>query len=160
MNQKLARFDPHVTWLASVVVVCLLLVLDLVAASSGATAALDLTKSEPGGCPKGQISSAQGCVTTPVLLRQVKPKYPRQALSRHAQARVILGATVDAGGMVIDISVLSCTTPHVRFEDSAIKAVKKWRYRPASFGGESIPVIWKVVVDFMLDYGQTDRELG
>ena len=60
---------------------------------------------------------------------------------------VILSATIDKTGHVVDLDVVRSTPG---FEEAAIKAVSKWEYTPTLMNGEPIPVVMSVVVTFNL----------
>lgn len=58
----------------------------------------------------------------------VKPAYPSIALNGEREGRVRLSITILADGSVTDVQVVSVNPPGYRFEQSAVEAVKKWRY--------------------------------
>ena len=52
-------------------------------------------------------------------------------------------------GKVRDVSVRAASIPGV-FEDSAVRAVSQWRYKPVMRDGKSIPVRTQIRVRFSL----------
>jgi TonB family protein len=63
------------------------------------------------------------------LLKSVKPAYPQKAEASKTQGWVELDFTVTESGAVKDIAVHAASAPGV-FEDAAITALSKWRYKP------------------------------
>jgi len=62
------------------------------------------------------------------------PVFPSLARTIRAEGRVSLIATVGADGEVLAARVVECTRPGVGFEQSALAAVKHWRYAPVPPG--------------------------
>jgi TonB family protein len=67
-------------------------------------------------------------VASPVA--QPQPEYPRRALEAEKEGIVRLRITIGPDGSVIDAVVLSAQ-PRGWFENAAVSAVKRWRYRPS-----------------------------
>lgn len=61
---------------------------------------------------------------------QSLPGYPRVALERGIEGRVIMSITIMPDGSVRDVRVVSAR-PQGYFEASAVRAVQTWRYRPS-----------------------------
>jgi TonB family protein len=79
------------------------------------------------------------------LIRQVKPVYPSQAKAAHIVGNVILEVRTDRNGYVEDVTVVQ---GHPSLIQSAIDAVRQWRYVPVVLRGETVPVVTTVVVPF------------
>ena len=79
------------------------------------------------------------------LIHQVKPVYPSQAKAAHIAGNVIMEVRTDRNGYVEDVTVVQ---GHPSLIQSAIDAVRQWRYVPVVFGGETVPVVTTVVVPF------------
>lgn len=62
------------------------------------------------------------------------PMYPSRAASRGTEGWVVVSFTVTAKGTVIDPVVVEADPPNI-FNRSAIKAVKKFKYRPRVVDG-------------------------
>jgi protein TonB len=62
--------------------------------------------------------------------------------------KVILQAVINERGDVVDVKVLKS---HPLLDDSAISAVKRWKYKPATLEGKPVAVYFTVVVNFTLD---------
>lgn len=97
------------------------------------------------------LAGAEG-VTLPELIPEskIKPDYPELARVARIEGRVILQAIVLKDGSVGELEILSCNRPGMGFEDAALAAVAKWRYRPAMQGSKPVDVYFTVRVDFEL----------
>jgi protein TonB len=62
---------------------------------------------------------------------QALPRYPRVAQEREVEGRVVLSITIMPDGSVRDVRVVSAQ-PRGYFEESALRAVQTWRYRPSN----------------------------
>jgi protein TonB len=87
-------------------------------------------------------------MTKPMLLVKVEPTYPDVARMARLSGRVTISAVIGLDGSVESAEVLASTSP--LFSDTAIGAVRKWRYRPALMNGKPVRVYFTVVVDFSL----------
>jgi TonB family protein len=65
------------------------------------------------------------------------PQYPQMARIAHISGDVVLGITIDRKGEVTNIVVHQ---GHPILVNSAIDAVKKWKYRPYVLNGEAVEV--------------------
>jgi TonB family protein len=79
------------------------------------------------------------------LIHQVKPVYPSQAKVAHIVGNVILEVRTDRNGYVEDVTVVQ---GHPSLIQSAIDAVRQWRYVPVVSRGEMVPVVTTVVLPF------------
>ena len=77
------------------------------------------------------------------LLKRVEPIYPRQLQSMRIAGTVVLDAVIRRDGTIGDVTVLQSS--NAAFTQSAITAVKQWRYNPLSYEG-----ILTVTVNFTL----------
>ena len=57
-----------------------------------------------------------------------------------------------------DVEVLRTNRPNMGFEESAIEAVKQWRYKPAMQGSRPVDVYFTVVVEFDLAYSNLNEK--
>ena len=85
----------------------------------------------------------------PDYLRNPPPVYPEQARVEHRQGVVLLLVSVSDIGNPTSVSV-SRSSGYTDFDDSALRAVRRWRFRPASAGGMNIPSTVGVPVNFEL----------
>jgi len=84
----------------------------------------------------------------PEVLDRVVPEYPRAARAAGAEGSVLIRAIVRKDGTVDDVEVIK-DLPY-GLGDAARRAVRRWRFRPASFQGEPIDVYYTVSVNFRL----------
>lgn len=96
--------------------------------------------------PSGPLRAGAGG-PTPVKVVDVEPVYPRLARAARIQGVVILDATIDETGRVVDIRVLRSIAP---LEHAAIEAVKQWRYMPAVVNGRAVAVVMTITTSFRL----------
>ena len=89
-----------------------------------------------------------GDMVRPVLLEKVSPSYPRVARQAGLGGRVTVRAVIAPDGSVESVEVFASTNP--LFNDAAVDAVRKWRYRPALMNGRPVRVYFSVVVDFLV----------
>ena len=69
--------------------------------------------------------------------RYVAPVYPRAALEDNVSGEVRVRITVDAEGKVTDTVILE-STPAGVFDDAALAAVRRWRFKPAEVDGRPV----------------------
>ena len=100
-------------------------------------------KSKPTGVPR----LGQAGVTPPVFTRRYAPKYPGGGV----QGYVILECTLDPNGTIHDIRVLKGLDDWRRgFEYEAIKALKRWEYKPGTVDGKPSPIRMTLKIEFVL----------
>ena len=75
----------------------------------------------------------------PVLIKQVKPKYPEIARKAGVEGRVILQIVVDEKGNVIEAVPVVATPPGI-FEEAAVEAIMQWKFKPAKQRDKAIKV--------------------
>ncbi len=83
------------------------------------------------------MSSADGDY---LPLVKVNPIYPRRAQSRGLEGSVLLEFTVTKSGAVINAIVIEADPPRI-FDNAAIKAALKFKYKPRVVDGEPIDVV-------------------
>ena len=90
--------------------------------------------------------SVQSGPQPPVLIERFEPEYPAQLLQNKVSGVVRVEATIDKAGNIRDPRVIS--TPDSRLNEAALDAIRKWRFRPGTFNGEPIDVIFTMDVRF------------
>lgn len=87
-------------------------------------------------------------VRMPVPISRVDPRYPDLARRTKTQGVVILRATIDQSGQVVDARILK----DIGFGcgEAALQAVRQWRYEPATLKGRNVSVYLEITVDFRL----------
>ena len=81
------------------------------------------------------------------LIRQVRPRYPRPARQARIQGTVILEAIISEQGSVENLRVIK---GHPLLIQSALEAVRRWRYKPTVLNGVPVEVITRITVRFHL----------
>ena len=97
----------------------------------------------PSGGQKGALQAQ------PDYLRNPPPVYPEQARMEHRQGVVLLKVAVSSMGEPTSVT-LARSSGYADFDDSALRAVRRWKFRPASAGGMPIPSTVGIPVDFEL----------
>ena len=87
-------------------------------------------------------------VKPPKLIKKVDPIYPEAAKKAEIQGVVILEATTDIYGRVVNTEILR-SIPEL--DQAAIDAVKQWVYEPMIIDGEPRGVVFTVTCAFKLD---------
>jgi len=77
----------------------------------------------------------------------VAPVYPELAMKAGVTGIVIIEATIDPRGRVVNATVLKGVP---MLDEAALEAVRKWVYTPTLLGGVPTPVIMTVTVRFRL----------
>ena len=88
-----------------------------------------------------------GRVREPELVRRVEPAYPPLARQTHMQGVVVIDAVIDEEGNVVEMKVVS--GPPLMLQ-SAMTAVKQWKYRPTYLNDIPIAVQLNIIVTFRL----------
>ena len=102
-----------------------------------------------GGGTGGGVYHAGGPVTTPRVIKEVKPNYTSGALLRHLQGTVELEAVVTRDGRAAQIRVVRSLDPG-GLDEEAITAVKQWRFEPGRYNGTPVDVYVVVLLDFLI----------
>jgi len=82
------------------------------------------------------------------LIKKITPLYPTAAKAARLQGQVQLETVISAEGVPQDIRVVS--SPSDDLSQSALDAVRQWRYSPTLLNGEAIPVVTTVIVNYTL----------
>lgn len=85
----------------------------------------------------------------PFAMHNPRPVFPLSARRRGMQGTVILLVQVTAKGKVSDVSVSQSSGYRV-LDNSAIRAVQRWKFRPARRQGDSVSTSVEVPVRFLL----------
>jgi TonB family protein len=82
------------------------------------------------------------------LVTKVNPVYPASAKAAGVQGTVELDVAISKDGVPEDIRVIR--SPSDDLTQSALDAVRQWRYRPTLLNGEPVAVIAEVIVNYTL----------
>lgn len=91
-----------------------------------------------------EFQTCEGMIR-PTLIRRIEPVYPQMAKIAHIQGDVYLNALVEKDGSVHDLKVIM---GHPMLAQSALDAVKQWRYRPAMCGESPITAETDITLRF------------
>jgi protein TonB len=94
------------------------------------------------------LSIGEG-ITPPVLTRQVDPKFSHGMRKHVGRSNVVVHVVIDNQGVPVNLSLVSPGDPD--FDQSALKAVSQWRFKPAMTGGEPVAVELKIDVQFSIE---------
>ncbi len=100
------------------------------------------------GIPAAAAARQAADTTMPVIVKEVKPDYPADAKREKRQGSVMLAVMVNADGSVGDVRVKQPLSP--KLDASAVKAMKQWRFKPATRNGKPVPVETDVEMTFTL----------
>ena len=89
-----------------------------------------------------------GRVKEPRLITRIEPIYPALARQTHMQGSVVIEAIIDERGDVVEMKVVS--GPPLLIQ-SAMDAVRRWKYEPTYLNEEPVPVQLNVTVTFRLN---------
>src|ERR1035441_10317930 len=79
------------------------------------------------------------------LVHRVPPAYPAQARVLRLEGTVILAAMVMEDGRVRDVKVVEGSPV---FAQSAVDAVKHWRYKPYELDGKPVKIETRITINF------------
>jgi len=103
--------------------------------------------------PAPPVQVSQG-ISGGQLLSSTLPEYPAAARHLRLAGEVVLEATVMEDGTVGAIKVIKGSPP---LAQSAVDAVKNWRYQPYELNGKPVKNETKITVDFTFPSGAASR---
>jgi TonB family protein len=92
------------------------------------------------------LNVSQG-VSRGLLVKQVQPVYPANALRLRTEGAVQLLATISKEG---DISAVKILSGDPSLAHAAAEAVKQWKYKPYLLNGEPVEIQTQIAVNFKL----------
>lgn len=90
------------------------------------------------------------------LIYKVEPEYTADAREKKIEGSVLLGVTIDHDGLPQNPQVKKSLYPSL--DQSAIDAVRKWRFEPAIKNGQPVSMYITVEVYFRPEYDQSAQE--
>ncbi|MBP7140648.1 MAG: TonB family protein [Opitutaceae bacterium] len=91
----------------------------------------------------------EGIDIPPKVIMQVKPVYPLAMRISGMRAEVVLDFVVDIEGRVVHAGVVRSSNP--LFDEAAIEAVRKWRFRPGIKNGRPVNTRMQVPIMFSIE---------
>jgi periplasmic protein TonB len=102
----------------------------------------------PAPVDQGVYSAVPMGGTQPEEIDRVLPRYPTVARRAGVQGPVVVRGIVRKDGRIDDVEVIK-DLPY-GLGEAARDAVRRWRFRPATYRGEPIDVYYTVTVNFRL----------
>jgi protein TonB len=96
------------------------------------TSALAQTKAEP-----------------PVPVRTVAPEYPSELRREGVSGLVMVKCTIDVQGNVTETTIEKSS--NAAFEQPAVAAVKKWKFKPAKQDGNPVAITVSIPIKFVFE---------
>jgi TonB family protein len=84
-------------------------------------------------------------VSLPVVVAEAKPGYTPEAMQQKIEGSVFMAAVVGSTGDVDDVTVTRSLDDQYGLDEQAVKAMKRWKFKPAMKDGK--PVAFRVVVE-------------
>jgi TonB family protein len=101
----------------------------------------------PAAANSGRIR-VRGQVAQDNLIHKVTPVYPAGAKQARLQGTVELNAVVSKEGVPVELQVIR--SPGEELSQSALEAVRQWRYRPVLLNGNPVEIVTDVIVNYTL----------
>jgi TonB family protein len=89
-------------------------------------------------------------VTLPQVVRQVAAQYTSEAMSQMIEGEVILDVVIKSDGKVGDVAVKQSVDKTYGLDESAVKAMKQWEFKPGTRDGKPVNVRVEVRMKFTL----------
>lgn len=89
-------------------------------------------------------------VTTPIVIREVRPDYTSEAKAQRIEGMVTLDVVVNADGAVGDVTVAKSLDSVYGLDQQAVNAAKEWKFKPGTKDGKSVPVRVFIQLNFTL----------
>lgn len=89
-------------------------------------------------------------VSQPRLIKEVKPKYTKEAMDARIEGTVWLEAVVLDTGDVGDVTVVTSLDKEYGLDDAAVAALKQWRFEPGRKDDKPVAVRIEVEMSFKL----------
>ena len=99
--------------------------------------------------PAGVVRVGAG-VVSPRLIKDVKPRYSREAMDAKIAGVVTLEAVVEADGTVGEVRVMRSLDREFGLDDEAVRTLKKWSFAPGKKDGVAVPVLVEIEMTFTL----------
>ena len=92
-------------------------------------------------------------VKGPVLVSEKKPVYTQAAREKKIQGAVFLEAIIDTEGKATNITVSKSLDKEYGLDESAIAALKEWRFKPGTKDGKPVSIQVTIEMTFRLRDG-------
>jgi TonB family protein len=109
---------------------------------------LGIPEAPPEPEPEVEPRIIGGEVLAPRKLHAPAPAYTEIARRARLEGIVVLRATIDAAGNVVDVRVERSLG--LGLDESAVEAVRRWTFAPGTLHGRPVPVFYHLTVRFEL----------
>jgi periplasmic protein TonB len=89
-------------------------------------------------------------VTSPRLIKEVKPGYTSEAMRARIQGTVMVRVVVLPDGSVTGARIVRSLDPAFGLDRAALSAVNLWRFKPGTLGGRAVPATVDIELTFTL----------
>jgi protein TonB len=89
-------------------------------------------------------------VTTPIVIKEVRPDYTAEAKAQRIEGTVTLDVVVNADGAVGDVKVAKSLDSVFGLDQQAVNAAKEWKFKPGTKDGRAVPVRVIIQLNFTL----------
>lgn len=103
-----------------------------------------------GGGTGGGVYQVGSGVTTPIPVFQPTPQYTSDAMRARVQGTAMLSCIVRPDGTVTDVEVVRSLDKTFGLDEEAIKAARRWRFKPGTLRGEAVAVRVVIEMSFSL----------
>jgi TonB family protein len=87
-------------------------------------------------------------VTPPKLITKANPSYPAEAKRAKREGVVVVAAVITEKGLTEDVRVVKSVAPDL--DESAVSAVRQWKFEPALKDGKPVKVAIKLEINYSL----------
>jgi bla regulator protein blaR1 len=116
----------------------------LVASAAVAAWSFPLRSLAPGDEPSGAAQAGPKRGPERKIVSKVNPVYPAEAKKDKVEGHVILDVTVEKSG---EVSKVTAVKGPEALRDSAVTAVRQWRYEPSDLGATRMTITVRYVLD-------------
>lgn len=89
-------------------------------------------------------------VSLPAVTKQIQPQYTPEAMANRIEGRVGLSTVVLADGKVGEVKVTRSLDSVHGLDESAVKAMKQWEFKPGTKDGKPVAVRVSIDMTFTL----------
>jgi TonB family protein len=107
----------------------------------------DLQKDDPAGPSEG-LQRIGGGVAAPAVVSKIEPRYSDVARFIKQQGIVVFGLVVGTDGVPSKLRLLRSLG--FDLDEEGLRAIRTWRFRPATRDGQPVPVFATIEVSFRL----------
>jgi periplasmic protein TonB len=90
-------------------------------------------------------------VSTPKVVKDVKPQYTSEAMRHKITGAVVLDAVVKSDGTVGEVTVAKSLDREYGLDDQCVRALKQWTFEPGMKDGKAVAVRIDVTMTFAMN---------